>query len=243
MSALTRITTDQAIAVLFEDAASDPAIVANKLAEAARHDPTGLKAFKALFKSAGVEALGNVSTAAQSSCQTRFPLVIGQPVTDRGIPFSQLTSGGKTINLNLIPDFLRDASGNIVELTGNQAVAAVKAFNGGAQHGNGYEKATNRAVARSEFKDGTIILARQSDLLKIAGELGTNPAIKQMNEIIASGSGIDSWCVSSTEVSGTEASGLSSYVRHVRLKDGASDWYHKDSSRSRVVVLRGANCG
>ncbi len=186
----------------------------------------------------GIALLGDVSAAAQSGGLIRFPLVIGQPVTDQGIPFSQLTAGGKTINLNLIPDFLRDASGKVVRLNGNEAVAAITALNGGGIHGNGFDAANNRAVAKGEFKDGTIILARGSDLLQIACERETNPALKQMNEIIASGSLNESW-----GVSGTETSDNSSYVCHVRLKGGRYGWDPKVSLRSLVVALRGFNCG
>jgi len=235
MSALTRVTTDQAIAVLFEDAVGNPAVVQSKLAEAARRDPKGIAA---LLKAAGVETLGDVSAAAPSNGQ-RYPLVIGQPVTHPGIPFGQLTAkGGKAINLNLIPDFLRDNSGEIVVLNGNEAIDAVTALNGGVKYGNGYEKAIARAVAKGEFKDGTLILARQEDLFKIARERETNPALEQINKIVASGSNLASWCVSSTEYSDGP-----SVVRHVRLKDGYGGWINKDGGRSRVVVLRGLNCG
>ena len=106
------------------------------------------------------------------------------------------------------------------------------------QNGNGFEKAIARAVASGEFKDGTLILARKSDLLKIARERETNTALKGMNDVIASGSFNGSWCVSSTE-----HSDISSVVFRVRLKDGVDDWDHKDILRSRVIVLRGAACG
>jgi hypothetical protein len=235
MSALTRISTDQAIAVLFEDAVSDTALVGNKLAEAARRDPSGIEA---LLKAAGVQALGDVATAARLHAQ-KFPLVIGQPVTHQGISFGQMKSGRKTIDLNLIPDYLRDTSGAPVELNGNQAIDAVTALNGGVKYGNGYEKAIGSAVSSGEFKDGTLILARREDLLKIARERRTNLALRQMNEMIASGSKLASWCVSSTENFYNP-----SYVYHVVLKDGHDHWYYKDINlRSRVAVLRGFNCG
>lgn len=239
MGALTQwepgaIFVERAVSVLLHAAKHDPAFVQAKLEEAKQRDPDGIKA---LLKAAGLEALGDVSAAAPSGGH-RFPLVIGQPVTDRGIPFGLLTAGSRAINLNLIPDFLRDASGKPVELNGNQAIAAVTALNGGVKYGNGYENAITQAVARGEFKDGTLILARRSDLLKLAGERGTNPALKSMNEIISIGSFHTSWCVSSTE----DSDG-SSLVPRVSLEDGDGDWSIKDCDRSRVVVLRGANCG
>lgn len=235
MSALSRITTGQAIAVLLEDAVGDPALVQAKFAEAAQRDPNGIKA---LLRAAGVETLGNVSGAAESGSQNRFPLVIGQPVTDPGVPFGEWKSGDKTIGLHFIPDYLRNASGQIVRLNADQALDAITAFNEGTKYGNGYEKANARAIAEGEFKDGTLILAGREDLLKIAREWETNPALKSMNDIIASRSNVVSWCVSSTE-----NSCLPSHVAHVSLKDGDFDWSYKDRKRSRVVVLRGVALG
>jgi hypothetical protein len=161
MSAM--ITTRQAIDKLLIDATRYPSIVQDMLAEAARRDPEGIKA---LLKAAGAEALGDVATAAQLCAeqllaQKRFPLVIGQPVTEQGIPFGQLKSGRRTINLYLIPDYLRDASSAPVELNGNQAIEAVTALNEGLKYGNGYEDAICSSVSRGEFKDGTLFLARR----------------------------------------------------------------------------------
>jgi hypothetical protein len=233
-AALTRVTMEQAIAVLCEDAVGNPAFEA-KLAEAARRDP---KVIKVLLVAAGAETLGDVSLDAQA--RGRFPLVIGQPVT--GIPFSKLTAGGKTINLNLIPDFLRDVVGKPVELNVNEAIDAVATINRvtfgkDIEYGNGYEyeKSVARAVASSEFKDGTIILARYSDLSKIARERKTNSALKQMNEMIAGGSEGESRCVSASRPT-------HSGFLHVILKDGGTV-PSEDDTCGHIVVLQGFNCG
>ncbi len=232
MSKLTRITTEQAIAVLCEDAAGNPTLVQAKFAEALQRDPTGINA---LLKAASIEAMGDVVAAA--AAQPKPLVIIGQPVKGAGIPIGQLNAGNNTVNLEIV-GFLAARDGKMLELTGDQAIDAITALNGGVKYGNGYEKAVARAVAKGEFKDGTLILARQADLLKIARERETNPALKQINGIVASGSNVDSWCVSSTE-----GSDFSSHVSHVSLKAGFGDWYSKDSLRSRVVVLRGAACG
>jgi hypothetical protein len=243
MSALRSVTTEQAIAVLFEDAGSDPARVRALLQEAGQRDPNGITA---LLKAAGLETLGDVSIVPRSGGKIPFPLVIGQPVTEQGIPLSRLRSGDKIINLDIIPDFLKDISGNTVEMEGNDAIKAITSLNGGVKYGNGYEKAITQAVAKGEFKDGTLILARRSDLgilarrsdlLKIFSARETKPALEQMNENIASGSSSVCWCVSSTENRAN-----SSNVHHVRLQDNFGRWSNKDVRRSRVVVLRGVNC-
>ena len=215
----------------------DPAAMQELIAEYQADYPDQVVALAELFKAAGNETLCKAVTPSINSA--RYPLVIGQPVTDQGVPFSKLTAeNGKIIQLNIIDDLLRDASGEIVKLTGNQAIDAITTFNGGVKYGNGYEKANTSAVARRKFKDGTIILASLQDLLKIANERENNPALKQINAIIASSSLYDSVCVSSTE-----NSDRSSHVYPVGLKVGYLGWYTKGKGRSRVVALRGFNCG
>jgi hypothetical protein len=109
--------------------------------------------------------------------------------------------------LYLIPDVLRHPSGKPVEMNGKEAREAVTALNGGIQFGDGSEKANSDAVARREFKNGTLILPRQSDLSD------KNPAL---NEMISNLSPHDSWCVTSTRGAGRDSD--SSPVIHVRLK-------------------------
>jgi hypothetical protein len=229
MSIVTKDTSSVALAfsVLMDTVKENPAILQNS-----RMD------IVTLAKAVGLEINCDISAAVPENGQRYQLVIIGQKVEHVGIPFGEWKSGRKTIGLNLIPDFLRDNSGEIVRMNGNEAVDAMAALNGGVKYGNGYEKAIAQAIAKSEFRDGSLILARQSDLVKIAKERETNPSLKQMNEMIASGSYGDSWCVSSTE-----GSGFPSNVYHVSVKVGSSDWDYKDIHRSRVVVLRGFNCG
>ena len=181
------------------------------------------------------------------SAPRSLPLVIGQPVTNRGIPFSELTSDGRTVTLNLIPDFLRDTSGTPVKLNAARAIEAVTILNGGVICGNGYEEAIKQSVARGEFKDGTLILARRSDLEKLGREHGTNPALGKMKEIIYTVSYFGSLCVSSTKCP-HDKSGFHKkpHVYSVTIADGDNTGcVPLDASppESQVVVLRGFNCG
>ena len=179
-----------------------------------------------------------IPAAAGIEIVRRFPLVISQPVTDQGIPFGQLTAGNNTINLNLIPDFLRDVFGKILMMHTHDAVEALTAFNGGTKNGNGFAEAIIESVIKGEFKDGTLILVRKPDLLKLSTEYNTNPAFKEISEIVSTSSLIDNWCVSSTELSNT-----SSKAFHVNLKDGSITWTDKINlfSHGRVLALRGFN--
>jgi hypothetical protein len=209
-----------------------------------------IKAFQAANSNPDLEAMLKIALGSNAftellkagASETLGALVIGRLVTHRGIEFGELTAGDRAIQLYLIPAFLTDDSGTPVKLNGNEAIAEITALNGGIQFGDGYEKAITNAVARGEFKDGALILASQSDLLKLAKEYNSNPALNEMKKKISNLSPHDSWCVTSTRGKGPDSD--SSPVIHVRLKGGdnvsSSDTaLGGDACRSLVVVLRG----
>lgn len=168
--------------------------------------------------------------------EEQFPAVIGQPITNVGVPFGEIRAeNGNTVKLRLIPDYLRDASGEPIKLNASKAIDVITALNGGVR--NGTEQEIVQSVLRGEFKSGSYILARRVDLEKITETRKTNPSLEQFNKTISSGSFNNSWCVSSTE-----PFDHTSNVRHVRLRDGNYGWYDRDEDRSRVVLLRGHVC-
>jgi hypothetical protein len=232
------ITSEQAIAIL--ETASRKLDDDRESLEATRRKLHGIMA---LLQAAGVETLGD--TVAAAATKSQYPLVIGQPVTHPGRYFSELIAysegspvRARCISLRLIPDFLRDASGEIVTLNGNQAIDAITAFNGGLKYGAGYEKANESAVGEGEFRDGTLILAPRSVLIEIAREHRSRDFPQPMKGIIASSLYDDNWCVTSPEDSGYSAS-----VCLINLSNGVVGWGREHKTRSRVVALRGYNIG
>jgi hypothetical protein len=235
MRSVREISADQAITALIGHATHNREFVSSKFTEAARRNPRGVEA---LLKAASNQALGNVVVPEPLRAQARSPLRF-QKVEGPGVPLTHLTFGRIRINLNLIPDFLRHSSGAPVELNADQAIEAISTLNGGVRYGDGYEKAVTAAMSRGEFKDGTLILARRDDLLKIAREHADNPTLTRMNSMIASCSSVACWCVSSTETPQHPRQ-----VSHVSLQDGFSGSYDKHGGiPSRVVVLRGFTNG
>ncbi len=162
-----------------------------------------------------------------------FPAIFGRSITDPGIPFGKIEAeNGNTVKLNLIPDYVRDASGEPLQLNCRKAIDCAAALSKGVR--NGLESEIAQSVLEGEFKSGSYILARNADLERIMATRKTNPLLDRFNKTIGTGSFNNSWCVSSTE-----AVPGSCDVRHVRLRDGNYGWYGKDEDRSRVVLLRG----
>jgi hypothetical protein len=235
-------------------AQSDPVSFQATLDEFRRRDPQGLMALlwgvQTQLLMAKMEAFGRASTVAPPGSALSFPLVMGQPVTHPGIPFDQWESGNNVIELRLIPDFLRDKTGAPVHMYGRDALAAVAAFNGGKKRSEG---ATAEGIEEGRFRSGTIILARCTDLQKIARERTTHPALGNINKIITDGADRvktapgwalerdaddrDSVCVASPKRWSDGG------VPCVRLGDGNTTLSDYDFCRGRVLMLRGYTCG
>jgi len=230
MSIITRDNHSgtSAINAFMGAAKTNPQIMA-MLAQAQQNHPDDIRA---VFKAVGLETLGNVYPPLQSNGQP-YPLVRGQPVTDPGIPFGHIKAGRNIFELELIPDFLRDSSGQILLLSADQAVEAVADFNEGVKYGNGYEKDTIRAMAKSQFQDGKLIFAREIDAHKIARVRETNPGLALVNKIIAEGTNAASTVVTSTECPGNPA-----FITHYKIKNDDKTSDYKEYYRSRVLVLR-----
>ena len=160
-------------------------------------------------------------------------LEIREPAADQTVPFGTLKSGEKEIRLELVPSFLQNTSGAIVELTRKEAITAINGFNTGTTYGDGSEAEICKAVANGKFQDGSFFLARATDLREIAvGK--TNPALQGIHAAINGEEPKHTWCVSSSnQTTGEEV--------QVRLSDAKTAGFIPDREPSRVIVLRGFN--
>ena len=233
MNPLQTVSIDNAVAVVIAAARNYPNLLRAEFDDVARRDTEGMRA---LLKVVHLETCSNGSPAAHSG--THFPVVVGQPITDEGIPWGKLRSGDKTIRLYLIPDYVRDASGRPLELNAEQAVDMVTSFNGGFKYGSGFEKDVKAAVADGDFKEGTIILARSFDLLELSEQRKYTLGLGDLNTVVQTDAVHNSRCVSGTQHPSDPA-----LVDHINIRNGWNNWLGKDVCSSRVILLRGFNCG
>jgi hypothetical protein len=200
-----------------------------------------------LIRATGVDHGGLLERIPQWS-DVPARLVVGEKIEEQGVPFARLSAGERAINLNLIPDFLRDASGEPISVTYNRAAEIITDFNQGIRYGTGTEEEIGEAVASDHFRDGTFILARRYDLEKIASQHKSNPTLKPLSQLLEYAPGNEVFFISSTakkKETPRDHKLSDIYQAEISFWDDSYCCSHsgsRDGMFGHVVLLRGFTC-
>ena len=171
---------------------------------------------------------------------------VGEAVEGRGVYLGHWKAAkGHVVHAYAADDFLRDAKGDQLLLTFNEACEEFATRNGGRRYGDGSEANIRQAITQGHYQDGDLILPPKSLLngYDVQGNhthpvgniytLMNNGHLPKVAAAVRNGEGDQKWAIS-----GSEHPVNASRVYHASLTYGGGHWINKVCLRSAVVPVR-----